>query len=375
MADTDVKIDVEDLKNDSFMNHLNSTLLVKRDYQLHEYDYEWLDIIEETLPYLDNILRNPKRFIINEEEVVKVELSKKITVESVIHLTQHTNLIQDYDPKNGDVRPSKVLNINKEESLDTYENRFIFTLINNLRRFFEERVATTGDKSYYIDKKDFKYEGNTKVGTDEINFSIMFNSYDKNEQDNYTSQNKLSYQDRLKQIKVQLDGFTGTELMTTLAKLHVPPVRSPIRKTNVILKNPNFKKAEELWNYLQTFVNKNHNEKDKRDYYDAGALKNEYDQGILMTYVANKVVGDSISNLDDEKVLKDVIDRLIANLLDSDDEITEDQLKEIFLNQLKKAKANNMKKKKVILKIFKEKLEHDNKKIDEDFKSLKEVTI
>lgn len=371
----DDSLDLEDLKNDSFMNHLNSTLLVKRDYQLHEYDYEWLDIIEETLPYLDNILRNPKRFIINEEEVVKVELSKKITVESVIHLTQHTNLIQDYDPKNGDVRPSKVLNINKEESLDTYENRFIFTLINNLRRFFEERVATTGDKSYYIDKKDFKYEGNTKVGTDEINFSIMFNSYDKNEQDNDTSQNKLSYQDRLKQIKVQLDGFTGTELMTTLAKLHVPPVRSPIRKTNVILKNPNFKKAEELWNYLQSFVNKNHNEKDKRDYYDAGALKNEYDQAILMAYVANKVVGDSISNLDDEKVLKDVIDRLIANLLDSDDEITEDQLKEIFLDQLKKAKANNMKKKKVILKIFKEKLEHDNKKIDEDFKSLKEVTI
>ena len=26
---------------------------------------------------------------------------------------------------------------------------------------------------------------------------------------------------------------------------------------------------------------------DKRDYYDAGALKNEYDQAILMTYVAN----------------------------------------------------------------------------------------
>ena len=41
-------LDLEDLKNDSFMNHLNSTLLVKRDYELHEYDYEWLEIIEET---------------------------------------------------------------------------------------------------------------------------------------------------------------------------------------------------------------------------------------------------------------------------------------------------------------------------------------
>ena len=146
MTDTDdIKVDVDDLKNDSFMNHLNSTLLVKRNFELHEYDYEWLERIEDVLPYLDNILRNPKRFIVNEEEIVKVELSKKITVESVIHLTQHTNLIQDYNEKTGDVKPTKVLNINKEESLDTYENRFIYTLINNRKG---ENLSTSEVKMF-----------------------------------------------------------------------------------------------------------------------------------------------------------------------------------------------------------------------------------
>ena len=81
-------------KNDEFLNKLNSTLNVKTNHDLKELDYEWIDIIEDTLPYLDNILRNPKRFIINEEEIVKVELARKVTVESVIHLTQHTNFIQ-----------------------------------------------------------------------------------------------------------------------------------------------------------------------------------------------------------------------------------------------------------------------------------------
>ena len=75
MADTDVKIDVEDLKNDSFMNHLNSTLSVKKDYELHEYDYYWLEIIEDVLPYIDNILRNPKRFIVNEEDIENMYLN------------------------------------------------------------------------------------------------------------------------------------------------------------------------------------------------------------------------------------------------------------------------------------------------------------
>ena len=254
MADTDVKIDVEDLKNDSFMNHLNSTLSVKKDYELHEYDYYWLEIIEDVLPYIDNILRNPKRFIVNEEDIVKVELSKKITVESVIHLTQHTNLIQDYNQKTGDVKPTKVLNINKEESLDTYENRFIYTLINNLRAFFEQRVEMTGANSTYQDIKDIKYEGNSKVGNEDISFSLVINSTNRSIKE-ANNGSDLSYAERLAKVKVQLDGFFGTELMTTLSKLHVEKVRSPIRKTNVILKNPNFRKAEELWNYIQTYVN------------------------------------------------------------------------------------------------------------------------
>ena len=82
--------------------------------------------------------------------------------------------------------------------------------------------------------------------------------------------------ERLAKVKVQLDGFFGTELMTTLSKLHVEKVRSPIRKTNVILKNPNFRKAEELWNYIQTYVNKDNNVVDKKNYYDEGNLKDEY---------------------------------------------------------------------------------------------------
>ena len=82
---------------------------LKRDYDMKEFNYEWVDRLEDVIPYIDNILRNPKRFIINDEEIVKVELAKRVTVESVIHLSQHTNLIQKIED-NGDVKPSKILN-------------------------------------------------------------------------------------------------------------------------------------------------------------------------------------------------------------------------------------------------------------------------
>lgn len=54
--------------NEEFLNNINFTLNVKRDSDMKELDYEWIDIIEDVLPYLGNILRNPKRFIINEKK-------------------------------------------------------------------------------------------------------------------------------------------------------------------------------------------------------------------------------------------------------------------------------------------------------------------
>ena len=35
-------------------------------------DFSWVDKVEECLPYLDTIIRNPKRFLVQEEEVINV---------------------------------------------------------------------------------------------------------------------------------------------------------------------------------------------------------------------------------------------------------------------------------------------------------------
>ena len=105
---------------DSFSNKIDSNVHVTSKYDKVECNYEWLDIMEDTIRYIDNILRNPNRFIVNEEDVVKIELARRVTVESIKHLSRNTNLIQDYNKKTGDVKPSKILNINKEERYHTY---------------------------------------------------------------------------------------------------------------------------------------------------------------------------------------------------------------------------------------------------------------
>ncbi|MBQ6477479.1 MAG: DUF2357 domain-containing protein [Bacilli bacterium] len=356
-------MDNKEIDEISFLNNINSTLAVKKDYQNMQYDYEWLDKIENCMPYIDNILRNPKRFIVNEEEIVKVELAKKTTVESIIHLTQHTNFIQDYNQKTGDVKPSKVLNINKDESFDTYENKFIFTLINNIRLFYTTRCSETGLNSFFQDKKDLDYTANTKLGTEKVKMKVIFSSIDKDTKEVTNSQG-MSIGDRLKKIKNQLDAFTQTELYKTLNRLHVSPVRSPIRKTNVILKNPNFQQAEQLWNYIQTFESKDKKDVNKLDYLDQSELRDQYDQIFMMIYTANGMLGREKSNKESYgKVINDMIDRFIENMLESAAPIEEDELKVRISKEMDKIKNKNDEKRESIYNIFRDRLEREENKI------------
>src|SRR5574344_981444 len=142
---------------ESFSKSVDSNLNVTTDYDKVECNFDWLDIMEETIRYIDNILRNPNRFIINEEDIVKIELARRVTVESIKHLSKNTNLIQDYNKETGDVRPSKILNINKEESFDTYENRFIYSLIKNMKFFIERKKKNLITESYSKDDKTMEY--------------------------------------------------------------------------------------------------------------------------------------------------------------------------------------------------------------------------
>ena len=106
---------------DKFISKTQSTLKVDIDKSKITRDVEWIDMMNFTVPYIDNIFRSPNRFIVNEEEIVKVEQAKKITVETIKHLSKNTNFIQKIDEKTGDVTPSKLLNVRKEETYDTYE--------------------------------------------------------------------------------------------------------------------------------------------------------------------------------------------------------------------------------------------------------------
>ena len=291
-----------------FSDNIRSSLIVNTDVKKVEADFEWLEIMEDTIKYLDNILRNPNRFIVNEEEIVKVELARRITVESIRHLSKHTNYIQKIED-NGDVKPSKILNIQKDESYDTYENRLIYTLIENMRNFLEIKKKSLVSASSIKDIKKAKYSAKSNVGKQQVFVEMNYTSslIDKKE-----VQGERPIDERIQRLDDDISMLTNTDVYKTLKKLHVARVIPPIKKTNVILKNTNFQYAMKLWDYLQSHVADDTKIfKSNKKYEDNGVLKEYLNNTFLLDFLAMGTI-DTVDNKDSKT---EVIEEITENLL------------------------------------------------------------
>ena len=318
-------------KIDRFSSSLKSDYTLTSNYEKVEADFAWLDLMENTIMYLDNILRNPNRFIINEEEVVKVEQAKRITVESIKHLSKHTNFIQEIED-NGDVRPSKILNVNKDESFNTYENRLIYTLINNMRMYLDMKEKVFVDSSSLKDDKRCEYNGVTKIGVEKVSVNMVITSR-TNFSEQQQAVNGLSVRQRFEKLKLRVSDLTNMPVYVQLAKEHVAKIVPPVKKTNLILKNTNFQYAMKLWDFLQANMKDNTKiEKDKKNLKDDIKIKQMLDDSFLMNYLImnsisfdNKIIDDKTN----EEVVSDLTNKMIEKIVELNANMPIDKVQEI----------------------------------------------
>ena len=317
---------------DKFNASIKSEYSLTSDYEKIEANFAWLEIMEDTILYLDNILRNPNRFIVNEEEVVKVEQAKRITVESIKHLSKHTNFIQEIED-NGDVRPSKVLNVNKDESYNTYENRLIYTLINNMRTYLDMKEKVFVDSSSLKDDKRCEYTAATKIGAEKISMNLTISSK-TNFSQTEGAKNGLSVAQRFEKLKLRVSDLTNMPVYVSLAKEHVAKVIPPVKKTNLILKNTNFQYAMKLWDFLQANMKDDtHREKDKKNLRNDAIIKQMLDDTFLLDYLVMSSISANQMQIDDDsnvELARDLTNKMIERIVDLNSDLSVEQVQEMI---------------------------------------------
>lgn len=186
-------------------------------------DMDWVIAIEETLPYIQKAIDEQRRFIKQAENVVRIKKAKKI------------------------------LTVEREEGFAIYENRVLLTLIHKALMFVDDKYSKMKDvpnDSY----NNITMNRHLELNQQKLDFSVNY----VNEKHESLAEDldvedieSLSDFDRIRRIRQGLNECLATPLMKEIAK--EPQVKPPLTQTNLLKENPNFKKAVELWNFLDTY--------------------------------------------------------------------------------------------------------------------------
>lgn len=211
-------------------------------------DERWLTVVEEGIEAIFNIVDKPRRFITTSEEVVPVALAKKITADSVRHLSQNTQFITTNEA--GDIMPTKILNVTTEESYDLYENRFVYHLIQRLFAFVDKRTDvifwSTGDETCNVMSMESKVDD----AYEEISYKVEMTiknrqSLVENDNDNMDIFKRI---DRVRRMSRVLRTSSFCDIMNGCSRVH-----SPIQRTNLMMKDPDYRTCYKLWQFIEGY--------------------------------------------------------------------------------------------------------------------------
>lgn len=325
------------------MTQAGKTNLQQKNVVLHKVvDERWLTIIEESLDAINTIIEKPRRFITTKEEVVPVSLAKKISAESVRHLSQNTQFIASNE--NGDIQPTRILNTTTEETYDLYENRFIYHLIQRLVTFIDKRTDvifwSTGDET----ENSLHMDCTVDDAYEQIQYRVDMTIKNKKDMLENDSDHMDVFMriDRVRRLVLGLKQSAFCQIMAGCAM-----VRSPIQRTNLMMKDPNYRTCYKLWQFLESY--------DEVGYsIEAQDSTLEFDEEYLLQMHTNFITNYAIfkSLLEDDardisaapvqhrKVVKPKFVKQIKELVVDNRDIPDVEVRRVFVEEVTQAQLD-----------------------------------
>ena len=305
-------------------------------------DERWLGVVEEGIDAIFRIVDKPRRFIATSEEVVPVALAKKITADSVRHLSQNTQFIATNAA--GEIQPTRILNVTTEESFDLYENRFVYHLIQRLFAFVDKRTDvifwSTGDETCNVMSMESKIDD----AYEEISYKVEMTiknrqSFVENDADNMDVFKRI---DRVRRMSRTLRSSSFCDIMNGCAK-----VRSPIQRTNLMMKDPDYRTCYKLWQFMENYdeIGYTIEEQDTALEFDEEYLLQMY-INLITNYTVFKSLLESdprkmteISTKKRKPIKPKFIKKIEEQIVDSPD-IEEVEIRQVFVEEVTQAQLD-----------------------------------
>ena len=362
---------LESDKSQEFLKKVDSRLMMDvSKSQIVEID-EWFDMLEFSIPHIEKALTKAIKNIVTEEEIIKIELIKKVTVESVKHLSKNVNFVDRYNQKSGEVIPKKILNAYKEETFINYENRFLYSLIKLIEdyMYLRQRDQDTEYKGKNYQKANYQADVKLKKEKIKVNF-------DYTTEISTGMKKSADTAERIENIKKSIKMLKATEVYQLLASKRITLVKSPLKMTNVLLKNVHFQYAVKLWNYLSDQMEiKDKSVKMNKEYEERGMAKTLVDEDVYLMHlifknnnIEEKLKGQKKSAIEDKKMRKELTEAMIEKIIELNPDLSDKELKQMIADKLLVMKTRKVISLKPIEDRFKD-------RIDKYMSQVKEVRL
>lgn len=213
-------------------------------------DLDWVDAIEDGLSAFQTVISNPRNIIREEELIVNVANAKKAGADVVRHLAQHASLVEEFNEESGDVRPSRLMQKFREDSVGVYENQLVFTTMEMAHQF----VKIRHDALFSAMSDEFgaklKVSSDMESATEQVHLD-MFLHIKEIEGALETDDRNRDVFERISRLYRVLSVYMTSQFAQQMSKLN--RIKGTITKTNVLKRNHSYRKIMNLLEYLRGY--------------------------------------------------------------------------------------------------------------------------
>ena len=233
--------------------------------------------------------------------------------------------------------------MSRAETYDLYENRFVYHLIQRLLTFVDKRT----DVIFWSTGNEVRnrFTMHSKIGDayEEIEYNVEMTVKDRqnfaeNDADNMDTFMRI---DRVRRLVMALRGSSFCQLMKGCSV-----VRSPIQRTNLIMKDPNYRKCFQLWQFMERYdkVGYSIQVKDSALAFDDEYLTQMYTNLINNYAVFKSLVSDDrnlteLASEQREPVVPKFVKEIKEELVDSCD-IPDVEVRKVFVEEVTQAQLD-----------------------------------
>lgn len=297
---------------DEFVSCADIESSMRLDDEINDYNYSWLNQVEQYLPFISNIVHAKHGY--------------------------------------GD-----------NYVLTSYENRFVKTLLYRLKEFLTSEQDKFNKINFSTNAKYLDAHLRTIVNNETVDIEIKVKS-SQNEDLKKGESYGLSLDERIKRVLNITDGLINSEFMNLLSDTSF--IQEPVSKTAIFEEELNYRKALELYTFIENFDVCSGNE-------NIEEIKQIVDDKLMITsFFEYQLLKGCNKKKTEDNVYRIFLERLIEKMV-SDSSMDEKNFKKMLSKKFEDAYNKKKNREKSIQNIFSKNIDNYNKQVKDALRSLK----